>query len=447
MTTTPAPVAVRLSPDALYLEVLLAPDAMAIPVEALAALIREHSNRLDVTIPLTPHDVETLLRSRRGGRWMTLLSGTAPTPPVDGRVELLVPVPVSTAGRTRCAVRAGTPLARLRHGTPGRPGCDLLGRDIPPRPPRVAHLPQGPNTTVDDDGLVLFAAHDGEIVLRQLLIHVVPMRVHDGDLDRHAGPLVAPGPVFVTGTVREGGRIEAAGDVYVGGDVWQAQVESKDGSVAVAGIVTGTVEQPATLRATSDVSCGNALHARVEAGGDVRLLAEARHSAVRAGGSMYLQRSLDRGLFDVHLDIAGGLLPVLDPPTGLAPLPTDRQHFRVATRLDAQIALHGPAPLAFYPCTIVDVSTGGARCQLPTPLAGEAGSPGAVMQLKFALRPGDEPLLAIAHLSRPIAPGVVGLAFLQMTGQDHDRLTAFCLGLLLERGGSGKLATRNDRAG
>ncbi len=122
MTTTPAPVAVRLSPDALYLEVLLAPDAMAIPVEALAALIREHSNRLDVTIPLTPHDVETLLRSRRGGRWMTLLSGTAPTPPVDGRVELLVPVPVSTAGRTRCAVRAGTPLARLRCGTPGRPG-------------------------------------------------------------------------------------------------------------------------------------------------------------------------------------------------------------------------------------------------------------------------------------------------------------------------------------
>jgi hypothetical protein len=41
--------------------------------------------------------------------------------------------------------------------------------------------------------------------------------------------------------------------------------------------------------------------------------------------------------------------------------------------------------------------------------------------------------IALARIVRKVTPGVVGLSFLQMTGRDRDRLTAYCQQQLLKR--------------
>ena len=439
MRNAPSPVTVRLTSDALHLEVLLTPEAMAIPPEALAALIREHSARLGIHLPLQPRDIAARLRSSRRGAWTVLLSGTSPTPPIDGRVELLVPVPVVTdrprAVGGRHAVRAGATLARVRRGISGKPGYDLLGRAIPPRKPRVARLPGGPYTHTNSDGALLFASCDGEVVLRNMVLQVVPMRVHDGDVTREHGPLTLDGAVFVTGSVRAGACIDAAGDVYVAGAVEEARLTSRDGSIAVMGSVLGAPARQTMLRAGGDVACGNALHTVIEAGGDARLLVAARHSAIATAGNLYLQQTVERGLQDVSLRVKGGLLPLLEEAVELrdVPAPAGRQHFRVVTRLDGSVALHGAPPLTFQPCAIVDLSTSGARCQVPRGLLPGGVAPGAILQLKLSLPDSADELFIVARLSRRVAPGVIALAFLQMTGRDHDRLTQYCLRLFLAR--------------
>lgn len=448
-------VTVRLTPDALHLEVLLGPGGLSTPTAALVPLIQEESARLNVHLPLTVRDLEARLRSCRRGDWVTLLSGTAPAAPADSRVELLAPVPVLTErGRiqgARHAVRAGAPLARLRRGAPGTPGHDLLGRELPARPAREARLPRGANTRISDDGATLLAACDGEVVLRHLLIHVAPMMIYEGDLTEQDGPVVSQTGLFVRGSVR-GGRIAARDDVYIQGDVQEARIESESGGITVEGSVLGSERRRCALRAPLDIHCGNLLHADVEAGGDVRLLAEARYSTLRAAHNLYLRHSMEKSLLETQVHIGGGVLPALDDPAQLVALPAERQHFRVPTALPAAIALHGLPPLRFQPCTITDLSTSGARCRLS---AGDmhAGNvhasemhAGTIVQLKVALPGSEEPMLAVARLSRRVAPDLMGLAFLQMARRDQQRLTEYCLRLLMERK-QAKLARREDRQG
>ncbi len=453
MTQTPSFVTVRLSSDAMHLEALLAPEAVAMSRELLAGMLRQRSAALGVDLPLTSAEVDERLRGHVAGTWFTLLSGIAATAPVDGRVELLVPVPVALHAASddrgaswpaalqgmRHAVRAYTPLARLHSGSTGAPGRDLLGRAVTPRSPRAARLPRGHNTIVGDDGVTLLAACDGEVRLTNLSIDVVPMAVHDGDLTAASPSLNVSGAVFVTGSVR-GGRIVAGGDVYVRGEVEEGQVCSAAGSIAVGGGVTGTPQRPSLLRAAADVSCGHVLHAELHAGRSIYLSATARLSVLRAEGDLYLH-SVEKDLLETHLHLGGGLVPLLEMPSPLVAVPTDRQHFRVAVTCDALLALHGASPLRFERCTIVDLSTSGVRCRV----RGGEPRPGTIMQLKFALPGESDQILVIARMSRWIASGVIGLSFLHMTQRDQERLKMYCVRLLMERSHS-KLSSRQDRA-
>ena len=457
----PALVDVRLSPDALHLEIYLAPETLALPVEALVALIQEQSSHLGVDMPLTPRDLDARLRSCRRGAWITLLSGTAPTPPVDARVELLVPVPLSSARQphararrdaddapawssgVRHAVRAGTPLARIQPGAVGEAGYDLLGRAIPARAPRGARLPQGRNTVTNADGTVLLAACDGEVMLHNLHVDVAPMLVHEGDLDERHGALDVETGVFVRGSVRRT-HIAARDEVYVQGDVEEAHVTSARAGIAVTGSVHGSPDRPSVLEAPGDITCARVLHGELRAGGHAYIMAEARHSLVQAPGNLYLQGTIDQSLVDAELHLGGGVVPGVAVPAQLVALPTDRQHFRVATRVPGEMALHSAAGLSFQPCTIVDLSTGGARCRLSGPFPAGEPERGAIVQLKFVLPDGGAQILTVARVSRTIRPGLLGLAFLQMTQSDHQRLTEYCLQLLMARRHS-HLATREDR--
>jgi hypothetical protein len=426
---------VRLTPDAMHLEVCIPGAVAAVAPHSVAMLIHDQCADLDVQLTLPIHELEVLLLMCPRDQWFVLYSGTEPLPPVDGTIELPVPIPIATARlrarARRNAVRAGATLARMHPGVPGTPGRDLLGRIVVPRPPRDARLPQGSNTVLADDGASLVAACDGEVLLRNLQIEIVPMYVHEGDLTSESPPLKRPEAVFVTGSVGAQAAIEAGGAIYVQGDVHAAQVWSKGAGVTIMGAIIGSEHGQSLVRAHGDISCGAVSRSRLTAGGSIHLHDVARQCTLRAAGALFLPASVDASLLDVRLHIEGGLFPphltasVREDPTGA------RQHVRVAMRLPAFIAVHAAPPLTFRTCTILNLSVTGARCHVPTyPQGLEAG---AIVQLKFVLPDGQDNTLLIARVANVIAGNVLGLEFLQLTQADQDHLTTYCLQLLLKR--------------
>lgn len=421
------PVAVRLSPDRVHLQLLLEPDARDAGLDLLVSLVREQCHDLKVEIPLATADVDAYLRACREGAWTTVVSGTPPTPPVDGGVDLLTPISPSTdaaaSGRGRRPVRAHEPLARLRYGSPGAPGRDVSGTELPVRPPRAPRLPCGENTYASDDGTTLLAACDGEAALRNLLVQVTPMRILDGDEIAPGPALDLPEETFVRGSIGAGCTVRAAGNVHVEGDVQSAHLVSLGGSILVGGSVTGDAGQPCVVEAHAHISCGTALHATLRAGADIRLR-EARFGALECGGNVHIRRGVADSLHDVDLHV-GSVMSSAPLPPPLDPAPTVRQHFRVPTTLSSRVAPYGKQPNTFARCTIEDLSAGGARCRVEGRDAPTLRH-GAPVHLAFALPDGAPPVVLIGRVARVIVRHVVRVAFVDLMGRDAARLSEYC---------------------
>jgi len=368
-------------------------------------------------------------------------------PPVDDRIELVVPIPIApksgeVQGR-RQVVRAGAVLARRIRGAPGKPGTDTLGRVLPVRAPREARLPQGPHTLIAEDGTQLLAACDGEVRMRNLLVEVHPMTIHEGDVlagEFVIHPLTA---LFITGSVGENACVEAGGDVYIQGHVREASIVSRGGNISVIGSVIGTAQQPATLEATGDITCGPMRHGRAAANRDVHLLAEAWQSILHMGGNLLLDQQMEQSLRDVVLQVEGGIFPRIQFNAPSIPPATERQHVRVSTNEPAWLAPHGAPPLQFQACTLLDLSANGARLKLGAP--SPEFIPGGLVQVKFKLPATSEQTLGVARIARLVTPGVLSVAFLQVTQRDQNYLTTFLMRLHMSRPGM-QAALRDRRA-
>ncbi|HEY8287591.1 MAG TPA: FapA family protein [Chloroflexota bacterium] len=370
-----------------------------------------------------------------------------PVPPVDDRIELVVPIPIApksgdVQGR-RQVVRAGTVLARRIRGTPGKPGTDVLGRMLPVRVPREARLPQGPHTLIGEGGTQLLAACDGEVRMRNLLVEVHPMIIHEGDVLAGAFVIHPDASLFITGSVGESACVEAGGDICIQGHVREASIVSRGGNLSVMGSVIGTAQQPATLEATGDITCGPMWHGRAAANRDVHLLAEAWQSVLHMGGNLLLDQQVEQSLRDVLLEVEGGIFPRVQFNTPSIPQATERQHVRVSTNEPAWLAPHTAPPLQFQACTLLDLSANGARLRLESPNPDFV--PESLVQIKFKLPATSEQTLGVARVVRVVSPEVVSVAFLQITQRDQNYLTTFLMRLHMSRPGA-QAALRDRRA-
>jgi Flagellar Assembly Protein A/PilZ domain len=434
-----------LSSDAMQLDVCLTSDALNMSHAALLNLMHEQCARLGLAIFPTRLHLEMVLSKGIAGSWMTLLKGASPSAPVDGRVELLVPIPVAAARVEmtghRCIVRAGAGLARKVPGKAGTPGRDLFGRKVLARRPYEPRLPKGANTDVAIDGMELVANCDGEVLLRNLLIEIVPMHVHTGDIS--AGVTVKSDtlPVYIRGSVLEGATIEAREAVFVDGDVVEAQITSVTSSVIIAGKVGGTRQRKCLLRAAGAVSFDQARLSEVHAGKDIHVIGQAWQCDLHATGNLHLSGTLQDTLQDVRLRIGSGVLPLIEREQ-FAPSSTHlRQSVRVACTLPASLAVHDGTPLLFHPCNLMDLSVGGARCTLRDARAKPQS--GAIVQLKLLFPGSPDHFLAIACVVRTKTPAVVGMRFVQLTQRDQSRLRVYVQQLILKR--SSVLITSPDQ--
>lgn len=101
----------RLSPDARRLELWLPPDALSIPSEQIAARITEECAEIGLSLEVGADVLRQRMRTWVYGAWLSILECEPPTPPVQERIEVLVPVRL--AGRRRKA-----PIRPHRHRDP-----------------------------------------------------------------------------------------------------------------------------------------------------------------------------------------------------------------------------------------------------------------------------------------------------------------------------------------
>jgi hypothetical protein len=439
-------VRLRLSDDALRLEGCFSAEVLDMNPRRVLGFINEACAELGVEYSLIRGELNLRALNCRPEEWAPILWAAAPAPAEDGRIEVLVPLPVST-GRglhgARNAVKAGTPLARKVPAVPRKPAYDLRGNELRLRPAREATLPQGHNTVVSPDGTMLLAACDGEVRLTGMRIEILPMHVAAGDV-APGGLVVRPEePVFVTGSVGEGARIDAFGDVHVMGSILEADVLSGS-SISVLGSVTGSSARPCTIQAEQCVTLKDAQFASIYAGSDIRIMTRATDCAVQAQGNLYLASTLEDSLERVNLRVHGGVFPAVVEAIASGSRPQLRQHIRIGCNLPCVLAKHEAAPLTFVPCTIVDLSEGGCRCRLRD--CNTSSLADTTVQLKFELPSSEDLIIALARVAwstdagLPVTqsaidwapapteggPGWVGMAFLHLSAVHREMIAMFC---------------------
>ncbi|MDN5325535.1 MAG: uncharacterized protein PWP41_230 [Moorella sp. (in: firmicutes)] len=171
--------------------------------------------------------------------------GQPPQPGEDGRVECLFSTAVADRVEVgeeervdyremmvRTSVAIGELLAVKVPPRPGKPGKTVTGKVISPPEPRDVELVAGKGTEVID-GLRCIAREEGRPQLRgRVFIDIIPVLLHQGDVDLSSGNLKFKGGINITGNVTETMQVVASQDVEIGGDVTQATVNA-GGSITV----------------------------------------------------------------------------------------------------------------------------------------------------------------------------------------------------------------------
>jgi hypothetical protein len=136
-------------------------------------------------------------------------------------------------------VAAGQPLVRRHPPTPGTPGRNVLGEEIPSRPGKDTIFGRGLEGAVvaDDNPDLLVSAFGGLPVFKPDGISVTKVLTVE-QVDMSVGNLDFDGSINVTGNIHSDMHVHATGDILVGGMIEAATVNS-DSNITVKGGIIG----------------------------------------------------------------------------------------------------------------------------------------------------------------------------------------------------------------
>ncbi len=171
------------------------------------------------------------------------------------------------------------PLVKLIDPTPGRPGKNVYGNPLNPKPGKPCKLPIGENTKVSNkDTKLLVSCIDGIVKYTGGVVSVKSCYAVEKDVDFGVGNITSKGAIIVKGNVRSGFVLDAAGDVEVWGMVEDSIIRSK-GSVLVKGGFIGSGK--GTIEAEKDVTVYFARNQTIVAN-NVEILREAVDCTIHA---------------------------------------------------------------------------------------------------------------------------------------------------------------------
>ncbi|MDF2500608.1 MAG: Flagellar Assembly Protein [Anaerosporomusa subterranea] len=173
-------------------------------------------------------------------------------------------------------VSEGDILAEKIPAVPGKPGIDVLGNSIQPKPGRDLPLPIGKNVIAVEGKII--AGISGQVMFINNKVHVVPVIVINGDIDFSSGNIEFTGNVTVKGSVQPGFSIKAGGDIEVQGTVSGGIVEGRNITIrmGIQGMHRGHV------KASQNVYAKFIENSNVFADGDVYVSDVILHSRVNA---------------------------------------------------------------------------------------------------------------------------------------------------------------------
>lgn len=135
----------------------------------------------------------------------------------------------------------GQVLAKKTPAEDGEDGRTVTGRILPAKPGRDVDIGVGKNVRLSEDGLVLFAGCNGQVLLSVGKVHVEPVYVVQGDVNMKVGNITHLGTVVVKGNVEDGFKIKASGNIEVFGTVGKSELDA-EGEVIVHQGITGKSE-------------------------------------------------------------------------------------------------------------------------------------------------------------------------------------------------------------
>jgi uncharacterized protein (DUF342 family) len=235
--------------------------------------------------------------------WAPLLEGQPPVPPRDGWLEWsrdyfaagfrMDPRTGSVDYWDRLedrVVHKGDLLLRVHPPAEGKPGLDLLGRQVKVEPPQKVVARCGPQVTQEDGpdgGIVFRATADGRLRWADNVIAVDAVFTIRGSVRLETGHISHPRAVMIMGDIQNGAHVTAEGDMVIKGMVEPSQVDV-GGSLTVQGGIVGAEGFSATVAGT--VHARYVLDADIVAGDDVVVTNEITQSRIATRGGVFIPK-------------------------------------------------------------------------------------------------------------------------------------------------------------
>ncbi len=188
-------------------------------------------------------------------------------------------------------IREGEILCRVTPPAPMEEGFDVSGTPLYGKKGVPVRIPQGRNTVVSEDGLLLQAMISGIVVMEGENFSIQSQRVLEQDIDASMGNLKFDGDIYIRGDVKDGVTVEATGNVIIRGNVQNGKVLS-GGTICVQGDVKGA--PGICLEAAGQIQCMILENVTATAGGDICAGIIANCDVTSEDGSIYVL--MGRGL-------------------------------------------------------------------------------------------------------------------------------------------------------
>jgi len=137
-------------------------------------------------------------------------------------------------------IEKDTIIADIFAETPGSPGRDIRGIELPQYPGKPAKITVGNGVALSEDGTHIKAAIQGN--LRWNKDHfVVDKELVVGDIDLSVGNIDFIGDIIIKGNVCEGFVVRSGGNISIAGNVTSATIEADGNINAKLGFVSSKV--------------------------------------------------------------------------------------------------------------------------------------------------------------------------------------------------------------
>jgi len=280
--------------------------------------------------------LENLAKGRFNNESVCVAEGTQPINGTNGKVDFKFDInkemhpTILEDGRVDYRelniiqnVKKGDILCTLVPPTPGIPGKNVAGEEVPAKDGKPAIMPKGRNVEFTEDKLALRSMIDGQIIYENNKVSVYANLEINTDVDNSTGNINFVGNVLVRGNVLSGFTIEADGYVEVWGVVEGATIKSKGniilrrgmrgngkGVLISGGDIVAKYIEYSTVEAKNNITADAIMHSNVKCGNKLELSGS---NGLLLGGICRVGNEVVAKVIGSHMAVATEVEVGIDP--------------------------------------------------------------------------------------------------------------------------------------